>query len=128
MSDRFDELYRSAAGWRQVAPALRPLLKDIYTLTGQRPPDLDELRGALERMLEYLASESGRTDANCCAVDAFFSVREGWEWDWRDLPPDFASLLDDLGGALHDAIYAPQIAATFDSLPEQLLDRARRLG
>ena len=30
-----------------------------------------------------------------------------------------------MSGTLHDAIYAPKIAANFGSLPEQLLERVR---
>jgi len=85
--------------------------------------DLRELKPALESLLSFLSAE-GRTDANCCATDAFFSAVEG---QWLELPDEYRKLLSDLGGVLHDAVHAPHIASTFECLPEQLLDRVRRI-
>lgn len=125
--ERFEELYRSAAHFRHVSPQLRPLLRHVYAAAVNRPAKLHELRNALESLLSFLASEGGRTDANCCTVDALFSAADRWERPWSDLPQDFQTLLGDLGGVLHDSVYAPHIAKHFDSLPEQLLQRLRAI-
>jgi hypothetical protein len=46
---------------------------------------------------------------------------------WGNLPEGYRHLLDDIGGALHDTISAPEIAQSLESTPEQLLARAQRL-
>jgi hypothetical protein len=120
--DDFDSTWRRASRSRRVSRDLQPLVAAAGRALDQQPPDLAALKWALERLLEFLASEGGRTDANCWAVDAYFAAR-----DYGHLPEDYRRLLEDIGGTLHDAIYAPRIAATFESLPEQLLERVRRL-
>lgn len=118
----FDSLWRQSASFRHVSHALAPLVERVHAEAHGR--DLASLKAALVALLEFLSSEYGRTDANCSATDRFFSSFEG---SWHHLPPDYAKLLSDLGGTLHDAIYAPNIAANFECLPEQLLERARTL-
>jgi hypothetical protein len=125
--EQFETLYRSAARFRHVSPQLRPLLRHVYNAAVTRPVDLIELKNALESLLSFLASEGGRTDANCCTVDAFFSAGDQWERPWSDLPESFRTVLDDIGGVLHETVYAPHIAKNFESLPEQLLERARKI-
>jgi hypothetical protein len=82
----------------------------------------------LEELLEFLAGE-GRTNANCWAVDLFFDSSQGWERDWveQDLPEEFHDVLSMMGEALHDTVRTPAIAENFECLPEQLLDRVKRL-
>ena len=116
----FDALWRSAVRFRPVSHPLKTLVYNVYAAAD----DPANLRVALDALLAFLASPGGRTDANCCAVDRFFGNFEG---QWSHLPADLAKLLEDLTGTLHDAIYAPQIAAHFESLPEQLLNRLRKL-
>lgn len=95
----------------------------------RRPTDRVELRASLERLLQFLSSPEGRTDANCRAVDDFFCQPEehGWSGEWDHLPPEFQDILGDLGGALHDTVTAPEIAQDFDSTPEQLLERTLKI-
>jgi hypothetical protein len=88
--------------------------------------DLAALKAHLVGLLRHLASAEGRTDENCKAVDSFFCLDD--TWSERGLPADFHDLLADVGGALHDTIGNPDIAQNFESTPEQLLGRARRLG
>src|SRR5713101_7860793 len=59
----------------------------------------------------------------------FFCLSEGRERDWTEqhLPDDFHDVLALIGHALHDTVRTPKIAENFDCLPEQLLDRVRRL-
>jgi hypothetical protein len=93
------------------------LLHGVYDAVDRNP---SLLRSALERLLSFLASPSGRTDANCCV--------ESWDLNLDALPPPLRAFLSDLGGTLHDTVYAPHIAANFESLPEQLLQRLHRIG
>ncbi|HEX9981711.1 MAG TPA: hypothetical protein VGF69_00475 [Thermoanaerobaculia bacterium] len=119
----FDAAWAAAARFRRVSLELEAYVQDVELRARER--NLEELREALERLLIFLASPGGRTDANVCTVDAFFSAAEG---SWPQLPDPYRQILEDLGGALHDSIYAPEIARTFGSLPEQLLARVRELG
>jgi hypothetical protein len=121
--DDFDTTWRRASRGRQVARELEPLVAAAAAAAQQNPPDLAALKWSLERLLEFLSSERGRTDANCSVVDSYFA-----SGDFSHLPDDYRAVVDDIGGVLHDAIHAPKIAATFESLPEQLLARVRALG
>ena len=125
----FDDAWRAVSGTHDgepVSPELQPLLGGIYADIVTSPVNLSELKKALEALLEYLCG-TGRTNANCYAVDWFFMKSEGWERDWteQDLPDDFHDVLAMMGEALHDTIHAPEIARNFDCLPEQLLERVR---
>jgi hypothetical protein len=128
LDDRFEELYQAAVRFRHASPQLRPLLEEVYRACVRRPAELRTVKNALESLLSFLASEGGRTDANCCSTDAFFSAADRWERSWSDLPDEFRSVLDSIGGVLHDTVYAPQIAGHFECLPEQLLQRVRAIA
>lgn len=112
-----------------VSPELKPLLQRVYEEFQSTSIDASSLIESLLALLHYLCG-IGRTNANCWAVDSFFSLDNiGWEKGWTDheLPDDLHDVLADMGGALHDTVSSPEIARNFDSLPEQLLDRIRRL-
>jgi len=117
----FELLWSDALRHRLVSRQLRPLVERVYAdiCAGSTQVTRD-----LEELLEFLASETGRTDANCCVVDRFFTAIEA---NWTALPQPLRDIFSDMSGTLHDAIYAPAIASTFGSLPEQLLDRIRAL-
>lgn len=117
MSD-FDEVWRSAVRFRRASRELEPLLHDVYNAFG----DDAVLRAAVERVLIFLTTPAGRTDANCTVTDQFISATEE-RWRGSSLAP----ILDDMGGTLHDAIYAENVAKTFEATPEQLLERVRKL-
>ena len=112
----------------RATPELKPLLRRLYTAVLTTPVDLGELKASLIQVFEYL-SGAGRTNANCWAVDSFFGLSEGWERDWteQEFPDDFHEVMALTGDALHDTVQSPDVAANFDCLPEQLLDRARNL-
>lgn len=112
---------------QHVSPGLRPLLEDAYEQLVQEPAELAELKLVLERLMEFLASPIGRTHANCVETDRFFFTQYDWPVTWERLPDSYSDVLADVGGMLHDAISAPEIAENFDSTPEQLLLRIRRL-
>lgn len=116
-------MWREAVRFRKISRELEPLVRSAHASLVR--PDLPSLRNSLIELTAFLAGD-GRSDANCCATDAFFSRIDGA--DIERLPADYQKLIALLGGALHDAVYAPHIAATFDSLPEQLLEQARALS
>jgi hypothetical protein len=127
----FDDAWAAVATRQDrelVSVELRPLLQSVYISVVSTPPDLIGLKKGLEELLQYLAHE-GRTNANCWAVDLFFCLSEGWDPDWTDqgLPEDFHDVLAMMGEALHDTVRTPEVARNFDCLPEQLLDRVKRL-
>jgi hypothetical protein len=128
----FDDAWTAVAGERvdgdSVSPQLRPLLQQVYADVLAQPPKLAALRTSLAALLEYLSGQ-GRTNANCWAVDLFFMSSKGWEGDWteQNLPDDFHDVLALMGEALHDTVKSTEIASNFDCLPEQLLERVRRL-
>ncbi|MCC6547948.1 hypothetical protein IT570_12350, partial [Candidatus Sumerlaeota bacterium] len=51
-----------------------------------------------------------------------------WPEGWGHLPESFGEILNDMGGALHDTVTAPEIAQNFESTPEQLLERVRKIS
>ena len=118
----FERLYRPAA---DADVALRPLLQHLHASMTHTPIHLPDVRSAMVAVLEFLASPTGRTDANCRAVDFFLMQDEAW--DAEALPESYVEILSDMSGALHDTVSAPDIAANFESTPEQLLERVRRL-
>lgn len=128
----FDEAWAAVDQRRDgepVSPHLQPLLRRVYSDVLAAPVNLPALKASLTRLFEYL-SGGERTNANCWAVDMFFCVSERWERDRTEqsLPDDFHDVLALTGQALHDTIRTPKIAENFDCLPEQLLDRVRRLA
>lgn len=112
----FDALWRSAVRYRRTSRELEPLLRAVYDAFG----DDAALAAAVERVLVFLTTPEGRTDANCSVTDHFISSAED-RWRTSSLAP----ILEDMGGTLHDAIHAEPIARTFEATPEQLLHRLR---
>ena len=130
MSSGFEKAWASAVqprGGESVSPELRPLLQQVYADVLANPVDLSALKRSLVALLEYLNS-TGRTNANCWAVDLFFCLDEGWDWAEQNLPDEFHDVLAMMGEALHDTVVSPDIASNFGCLPEQLLQRARQLS
>ena len=85
---------------------------------------IDEFRTVAETILIWL--NENNTDENCRMVDIFVSTQI--EFDERKrLPEVVQGILFDMGGALHDTHTAPEVARNFESTPEQLLERVRRL-
>ncbi|MFP5247551.1 MAG: hypothetical protein ACLGH0_12740 [Thermoanaerobaculia bacterium] len=115
----FDDLWRAAVRYRRASRELEWLLHDVHSAFR----DPASLTSALERLLTFLASESGRTDANCSTTYYFITATED---AWRDAPEPLHAILDDMSGTLQDSIHAPQIARTFEATPEQLLARLKR--
>ncbi|HKV71292.1 MAG TPA: hypothetical protein VJN62_08590 [Gemmatimonadales bacterium] len=110
-----------------MSPRLRPLLISVYDELKLHPTNLLSLRRALEELLIFLASPDGRTNANCWAADLFFALGEGWEIEEWTVPDEYGDILGDMSGALHDTVQSPEVAANFESTPEQLLQRLRAI-
>jgi hypothetical protein len=113
----FDDLWRGALRFRHVSRELEPLLADLHASAFSA--------AALERLLAFLASETGRTDANCTVTYNFLCATEE---EWQSVSGELHGILDDMSGALHESIHRPDIARTFEATPEQLLDRVRAYG
>jgi hypothetical protein len=111
----FDDLYRAAVRYRHVSRELETLLRDVHA-------NLRDV-AALERLLVFLSTD-GRTDPNCDVIHHFFDTIEA---EWSTLPEPLRGIYDDMSGTLRDAIYRPDIARTFEALPEQLLERLRKV-
>lgn len=123
----FQEGYTRFCNREDISQELRPLLANVYNRIHAAPVDLITLRESLVALLSFLCQPERRTEANCRAVDLFFTIDDHWHARWESLPEDYRTLLDDVGGTLHDAIEFPDIARNFMSAPEQLLHRAERL-
>lgn len=126
----FQDAWARASAVHDASAALKDLVSHVCSEIVRQPTHPAALRSALEALLAFLASSSGRNKQNCEAVDSFFCWPEiyGWKGDWRHLPEAFQEVLEDIGGALHDTISAPETARNFDSTPEQLLDRVRKIN
>jgi hypothetical protein len=118
----FDALWKTSVRFRKVSRELEPLLRATHHDVARA--DLPALKSSLERLLIFLATTLGRTDANLTTTHYFFTACEA---EWRALPDAYCAILDDMSGTLHESVYAPNIAKTFEATPEQLLERLRAL-
>ena len=106
-------------------PKTSRLVEAVRSATATRPVDLIEVTRSLSSLLEYLTTPAGRTHSNCRDVDSYFSDHE--EWVDAELPDGIHDILADMASILHDACSSPHIAENFDSTPEQLLNRLRKI-
>jgi len=126
--DGFEKWWKRVAVTRDgqtVSPELRPLLQKVYQRLTKKSPVLLEIKSSLENLLFYLTTTSGRTTANCFATDLFFTLAD-WDIDWEVFPESLTEIIGDMGGALHDTVAHPEIAANFRGLPEELLLRIQQ--
>jgi hypothetical protein len=107
---------------QQADATLQPLMQSIRAAVFASPLDVPAVKASLIALLQYLSSPAGRTDANCCAVDGFFSLDD--DLPLERLPDPLQDVFAHID-ALHDTITAPQIAENFGSTPEALLERVR---
>ncbi len=131
--DSFDTVFDNVkalgrlAGREPISPELEPLLRALHHVLSQRSIKVTEVKAATVDVLRYLTTPTGRTDANCWAVNLFMLE------DWGPVELDLAvgdalnDVLADMGGALHDTIEYPDIARMFESTPEQLLQRVEAI-
>jgi len=103
------------------------LAEAVYCCAQQHNPDLSQLKTEIQNLLLFLCSPEGRTDDNCTTVGTHLSCKSDWPHCIGHLPTQLRSVLLDIGGTLHDAIRHPKVASNFESLPEQLLVRVRKV-
>jgi hypothetical protein len=96
-----------------VDAALQPLIQELHARLCGTSPDVEATKGVLVALLKFLASLAGRTDANCGAVDTFFSRDDSWVG--ARVPDAYHGIIADMTGALHDTVSRPEIAAKVDS-------------
>ncbi|MHB0998654.1 MAG: hypothetical protein ACYC27_05355 [Armatimonadota bacterium] len=128
MSDFISYLDRLNIG--PLHPDMEMRLHRLYDEICRYPADLSMLKSALVDILAHLTTPEGRTDRNCRLLDKFvffLCYEDDPIRDRKDIPDDFRLVIEDIGMGLHDAIDCPDIAANFESLPEQLLERAENL-
>ena len=109
---------------------LKQLLEQVVNYLQEEPVDLGNIKDSLVCLFSFLSKPKNRTNKNCRAVDVFFCVDcvdNHLDVSWNSLPDEYRQLFNNIGGALHDTVVAPEIAANFDSTPEQLLACAERL-
>jgi len=123
----FQEGYLKYCKKKGAAEGLRPLLLEVYNQIHAQPPNLHLLKESLSDLMNFLIQPANRSDDNCRAVDTFFALKDHWNTRWEHLPKEYQLVLDDIGGILHDAVAATQIAENFQSTPEQLLERIKEL-
>lgn len=118
----FDEVFSESVDVEGVDPRVVEELRALYEASAETGVGSAVIAPLLIRLLEFLASDEGRTDANCRAVDYFFCLGD---WSWGHLPEPWESIFADLGGGLHEAVAAPDIAEALQATPDQLLERVR---
>ena len=107
---------------------LNQLLAKVHFSLHEEPVNLGTIKDSLVCLFSFLCEPKNRTHNNCRAVDLFFCVDNHSDVFWNSLPDDYRQLFEDIGGCLHDTVEAPEIATNFESTPEQLLSRAKRLS
>jgi len=103
---------------------IEPLLEDMAVALRERPSDRRRIVGALEVVLRFLTQNN--TDENCRKAGLFVTLTVMDE----GLPPmdeRLQTIIDDMGHALHDTHSAPDVAESFESTPEALLERLGRV-
>jgi hypothetical protein len=110
------------------SPELDKLVNNIKNILNERPTNLEALKLSLENLLLFLISPENRTDQNCREADLFFCLHEDNKFNWDHLSEEFQLILDDIGMQLHDTVKSPEIARNFESTPEQLLERVKKLS
>ena len=110
-----------------TTPELQKLVAVAHSSIIEQPTDFMRLNLSLENLLYFLTTPAGRTKENCEETDLYFCLHKDNGYNWDHLPEDYQFILDDIGGQLHDTIESPEIAENFESTPEQLLERIRKL-
>ncbi len=117
-------------GDEPVDSSLPFLLHRAFEQVTADPPDMRTIVFSLTELVEFLASEEGRTPANCWATGLFFIV-DTWDAKWSQLPTSLVDVLDTIS-ELHDEDTGPGLTedslTTPEMLQEQLLDLSEEYG
>jgi len=89
---------------------LQPLIQELHARLCDTSPDLEATKGGLVALLEFPA---GRTDANCHAIDTFFS-RDG-SWVGARVPDVYHDIIADMSARRMMPSAGAEIAANVDS-------------
>jgi len=108
-------------------PDLQALVTGLAEALGGGAGGVEAVQVSLGPLLEALAGPLG-TDGNCRGVALYFIVAKNQGLDRSHLPQELAAIMDDVAGAMHDAVSSPQSATNFRATPAQLLERLRSVG
>jgi len=104
------------------------ILGKLYLECTQKNPSKTSIASAIEDVLVWLNKSENNTDSNYKRVD-YYVVKNIISNDVYDyLSEDIKEIIFDMGGALHDTHTSPEIAENFESTPQQLLKRVRKLS
>jgi hypothetical protein len=86
---------------------------------------------AVQGILEFLCSPSNDNDENCASAGHFILLDLLEDPEIKaavsELPDELGLIIEDMGSFLDDVHTAPDIARNFESTPQQLLERLRKL-
>lgn len=106
---------------------LNKLLNQLKNITLSPNISKEQVLPILEQILEWLNDPLNNTDENCRKIDYFVAYEIMPQKEFELIPEDIRSILFDLGSSLSDTYTAPEVAENFESTPEQLLKRVRKL-
>jgi hypothetical protein len=109
-----------------VDATTKALVQEGRVAVASKAVDLTSVVRRVTGPLLYLCSPEGRTGANCRFVDFYFLEYD--DWSDRRLPEALHDIFTDMSEALHAACSAPDVGRNFDSTPEPLLERLRRVN
>jgi len=112
---------------KMTSPELQKLIEAVHGCIIERPTDLVRLNLSMENLIGFLTMPVGHTNQNCKETDLYFCLHDNNGFNCDHLPEDYQLILDDIGGQLHDTIESPEVAKNFESTPEQLLERIRKI-
>jgi hypothetical protein len=87
----------------------------------------EQVLSILGQILEWLNDPINNTDDNCKKIDYFVAYEIAPNKGFELIPDDIKEILFDMGVSLSDTHTAPDVAENFESTPEQLLKRVRKL-
>lgn len=106
---------------------LNKLLDQLKDKTLSPNISKEQVLSILEQILEWLNDPLNNTDDNCKKIDYFVAYEIVPQKEFELIPDDLRGILFDLGATLSDTHTAPEVAENFESTPEQLLKRVRKL-
>jgi hypothetical protein len=120
---RWSESVRKGA-----SDALEHLAREFYVQFMSPKLDLLALRRSVIRLLEFLCSSEGRTDANYSTADCFVCLLTAEQDDLFDrLPGEYRTVIDGIALDLYEMYQDPKLAGRLDATPESLLEQAQEL-
>lgn len=119
-TDRLDSLLAS------MELELRVLVVSLADSLRRDPVERKALAKTMMEVVLFLKGAGG-TDEHCRNVALYFIIAKNAGLGRTHLPADLGAIMDDIAGAMHDAVSAPQSAANFQATPAQLVTRLQSL-